>query len=35
MEVLFYLLVIVAGIFLGLVGSFISVARFIGIAARS
>jgi cell division transport system permease protein len=35
MEALFYLIVIVAGIFLGLVGSLISVARFIGIAARS
>ena len=35
MEPLFYLIVIIAGVFLGLVGSLISVARFIGIVARS
>ena len=35
MEPLFYLIVIITGVFLGLVGSLISVARFMGIVARS
>jgi hypothetical protein len=35
MEPLFYFVVVIAGVGLGLVGSLISVARFIGIVARS